>query len=90
MNQTFSPITEIKNHFPDAAFVTPAMIAKAINSRPQRVRHFCRRLFPQHRGYYRFWVQNNARSALHEAELEELLCVIKQASRANQHPINIL
>lgn len=76
--QTISSLTEIQNRFPDAAYYTPGMIAAVIGHEPHTIRYYCRKLFPQHEGYYRFWSEPIA-GGLDKNDLDMVLKTINQA-----------
>jgi hypothetical protein len=80
---TLSPITEIKNQFPQAVYFTPSMISTTVHLSRQQVYRYCRQLWPRHEGHYRFWdeeINGNNRS-LDINDLQKLLRLIQQNHR---------
>jgi len=82
MDQTVSPITAINNKFPDAAYFTPEMIGVALGVKIHTVRYYCRRLFPSHDGYYRFFPE----AGKHDLSFDDMLSVIRMIRQSKRQP----
>jgi len=80
---TLSPITEIKNQFPQAVYFTPFMISIMVHLSRQQVYKYCRQLWPSHEGHYRFWNEesNGNDRSLDINDLQKLLRLIHQNHR---------
>ncbi len=75
-------VAQLQQHFESLSYITPALIAEFMHYNEECVRHFCRQLFPCHKGYYRFYLKSNRRPTLLQVpELEQLISHIYQSSR---------